>query len=177
MAKRHMLIDPIYNIDLIAGALRNWSNPSTQAGQMLLLHGRLDRVVGSENSRYFAEQLARASGRLKAASAAPGVVTAALSFAPNSTDVFPTSNPISDLIFQHGDGVFERSSSVPDTANGPGFSPFRRSNTNNPWNLISQSEQPREFDAARMATAAKSPSQSLRSWLQTACQVDLSPSQ
>lgn len=174
MAERYMLIDPLFGAPLVARALRDWSEPpsqkaATSRGRMLLLHGRLDRLVGAENTRFYAAHLGHVSGLLAAAQQAPGVKIAALSFAPPKGEPFPPGTGITSLIYQHGDSVFRKSLSVPDTSEGPALSLFRRTLTSQAWNIAAASRSPESYDKVLMDSAELTPPAALRSWLRSSC--------
>ena len=176
MAKRYMLIDPLFSAQLVASALRDWSQPGSvdaaAAGHLLMMHGRLDRVVGAENTFFYAQKLGQLSSGLRQTGLAPGVKIAAISFEPVTEDVYPTGNPLADFLYQHGDDVFARSLSIPDAAEGPALSTYLRTLRRQTWNLAASSGTPEEFASDLMGRSGKKPSEVLKDYLAGSCPVD-----
>jgi hypothetical protein len=169
IALKYAQIDPLLNIHLIASALRNWSDPETLPGKLLLLHGRLDRVVGSENSKYFGKMMSKASARISQAKSAPGVISSIVSFAPPTDAPFPTGSIFGDLFYQHGDNVFQKSMSVADNATAAMPSPANGQTEHGAWNIITQSEHPEFLDRDFMAESGRTPDDTLSLWLTNSC--------
>lgn len=169
MALKYMQIDPLLNIHLIASALRDWSQPDKLPGKIIMLHGRQDRVVGSENSRYFGKMISKASARVSNAKLAPGVISSIISFAPPAESPFPTGSLVGDLVYQHGDAAFQNSLSVADSATATMLNPANGQPEEAPWNIVSESQDPNFLDNEFMNESGRTPDETLKLWLQNSC--------
>ncbi len=174
MARRYMLIDPLFGAGLVASALRDWrlgsdTNDALAAGRLLMMHGRLDRVVGGENTLFYARRLAQVSQNLSRQGKAPGTRIAALSFQPKPSDPFPTGNVVAALFYQHGDAVFRRSLSTPDGSLGPWVSSYLRKPQDLSWNLLQDPQGGPSFEGELMSRQGATPQQALDQWLSTSC--------
>jgi hypothetical protein len=169
MALKYAQIDPLLNVHLIASALRNWSDPEALPGKLLLLHGRLDRVVGSENSRYFGNMMSKASARISQEKSAPGAISSIISFAPPTDTPFPTGSIFGDLVYQHGDNVFQKSQSVADNATAATLNPANGQIEDAAWNIVSESKHPEFLDRDFMNESGRTPEDTLTLWLTNSC--------
>ncbi len=168
MLLKYIPIDALLNIHLSTTALRNWSghdpaNPSnTSPGKLLAIHGSQDKVVNSEQSLYFGQQIGLASQRVRGLGWAPGATSSILAFAPPADTPYPTGNPFSDAIFQHGDTTFFRSTQIADSsvdANQPG------------WGIISGSAAPSFYDSSFMNESGSTPPEAFKTWMSANCSL------